>query len=310
MNAFGLPGSPNLDVQTFFGTAEAFGVQWQTWRKPVNKSMCNIFIVGPGGDGGNGVVGANSNAGGGAGGASGAQLIFNVPLALLPDVLYLSMTAGSTTGVDSKPAIIAFQQDTTANHCFAYVKSGGKGANGSGGSGGAQSSGASVSTAAEMPLGFPFLASNLAGRDGLAGGGAVSAGAYTIPVTGTRVTGGTGGGGLPAAAAAGTNGGSYTAITAPSLYPLQKGGTGSATAIVPADNGSNGYIVKQLGFFGYGGTGAASTHGTATGGGLVGGNGGNGGPGCGGGGGGGALTGSSQGLGGKGGPSMAIITCW
>lgn len=59
-----------------------------------------------------------------------------------------------------------------------------------------------------------------------------------------------------------------------------------------------------------GGTGGGSTHGSATGAGLVGARGGAGGRGCGGGGGGGALTGSSQGMFGLGGPGQVIIVSW
>jgi hypothetical protein len=62
--------------------------------------------------------------------------------------------------------------------------------------------------------------------------------------------------------------------------------------------------------FFYGGMGGGSTYATATGAGLVQSNGGNGAPGCGGGGTGGALTGSTAGIIGLGGPSFAIITCW
>ena len=60
----------------------------------------------------------------------------------------------------------------------------------------------------------------------------------------------------------------------------------------------------------YGGTGGASTHGTATGAGLVQSNGGVGAPGCGGGGQGSALTGSTAGIVGWGGLAYAILTCW
>jgi hypothetical protein len=95
---------------------------------------------------------------------------------------------------------------------------------------------------------------------GTAGGAAVAAIGITQPVTGAFVTGGTGGGGLPAAAAAGTNGG---AINAAGSFPALQGGQGSATATVPADFGKAGFRpLAGLAYF-YGGTGSASTHGTA-----------------------------------------------
>jgi hypothetical protein len=129
----------------------------------------------------------------------------------------------------------------------------------------------------------------------------------TLPVTGAFVTGGTGGGGLPAAAATGTSGGN---ITGAGAFPTVLGGVGNATATVPAPFGNPGFQpIQKLGYY-YGGTGGASTHGTATGAGLVQSNGGDAAPGCGGGGMGGALTGSTVGRVGFGGAAYAIITCW
>jgi hypothetical protein len=310
MNAFGLPGSPGYDVQVFTGEGTATTSGWQIWRKPQGRSACNIFLVGSGGNGGNGVVGANSTAGGGGGGASGSQVILNIPLSFLPNLLYLNLLGGSSNGTDAAPSSIAIQPDATLAHNIAFANNGGFGGNASAGTGGAAGVAGSIPTVAQMRLGWAFLSLALVGQNGIIGGAAVSGGPLTLPATGLRVTGGTGGGGLPAAAAAGTSGGSFAAITAPSLYPVHIGGAGSATATNPAENGSNGYEVTQIGRMFYGGTGGASTHGTATGGGLVGSRGGIGGYGCGGGGGGGALTTSSQGLGGIGGPALAIITCW
>ncbi len=310
MDSFGLPGSPLCDVQTFIGTNLTVGGGWQTWRKPLGKSMCNIFLVGSGGNGGNGVVGANSTAGGGAGGGSGGQTIMTIPFAFLPDVLYLNLLGGGPGASGTFPSrITVYPYAGTDNFTVTLANNGGNGGNASGGSGGSAGSNAgSVSIASQQYIGFSFLVSAIAGQVGTNGGAAVSGTGSTIPTTGIRVMGGTGGGGLPAAAATGTNGGSIGGLVSP--FPLQPGGQGSATATAPAANGNAGYIYTASGMLLLGGTGAASTHGTATGGGLVGGNGGDGGPGCGGGGGGGALTGSTQGLGGKGGPAMAIITCW
>ena len=113
------------------------------------------------------------------------------------------------------------------------------------------------------------------------------------------------GGGLPAGT--GTNGGN---ITGAGIFPTSLGGVGNATATVPAAFGNAGFQpVQKLGYF-YGGTGSASTHGAATGAGLVQGNGGDASLGCGGGGCGGALSTSTVGRVGVGGAAFCIITCW
>jgi hypothetical protein len=127
-------------------------------------------------------------------------------------------------------------------------------------------------------------------------------------VTGLRITGGAGGGGLPAAAASGTGGGG---VVGAGSFPTLAGGQGSATATVPGGDGPSGLeqYVRGL-LYSYGGCGGASSHGTATGAGLFGGKGGQGGFGSGGGGGGGCLTGGTAGTGGKGGDGLVIIISW
>ena len=298
----------NGDVQFFTGNASAVGVGWQTWVKPRGKSMLHIMLVGAGGNGGTGVVGANSTAGGGAGGQSGAITNIIVPLAFVPDVLFYSGAGRKPTATANFASIIAVTPVNTANNILVFANGGLHGGNASAGTGGTVGTAAAIATAANMPLGWPFITSVcFASQVGTAGGAAVTAANLTLPVTGAFVTGGTGGGGLPAAAATGTNGGS---ITGAGVFPTVLGGTGSATATVPAQAGNPGFQpIPKLGYL-YGGTGAASTHGTATGGGLVQGSGGDGSPGCGGGGMGGALTASTAGVVGMGGASFAIFTCW
>lgn len=311
MDPFGLPEGPHFDIQTFYGSGSTIGRGWQTWKKPRGKSMANIFLVGSGGNGGNGTVGAASLAGGGAGGSSGSQVsLVCIPLAFLPEVLFLNLLGGASVGSDLATSVIAIQPDTTSAHAVAFANNGTVGADASFGNGGSGAAGGSAPQANQMRLGWPWALSALAGNSGGSGSNTGNGTGLVIPTTGLRVMGGCGGAGLPAAATAGNNGGGYTAIASPSLFPVHNGGQGSATATAPADNGSHGYEVNQIGQFFLGGTGGASTHGSATGGGLVGSRGGDGAPGCGGGGAGGALTASSQGIGGKGGPAMAIITCW
>ena len=298
----------NADVQMFIGDCQAVNIFSQQWRKPRGKTMANIVLIGAGGNGGTGVIGANSVSAGGAGGQSGCTTIVTVPLIHLPDVLYLALAGRKPTATANFSSKIAISTKGTANDILVIASGGLHGGNASAGTGGTVGTAATIATASVMCLGWTFLQGTpLASQLGTAGGAAGGAASITLPITGAFVTGGTGGGGLPAAAAAGTSGG---AILTAGSFPSLTGGVGSATATVPADFGKAGLqrILNTL--YNYGGTGGASTHGTATGGGLVQSNGGDGAPGCGGGGMGGALTGSSAGRVGFGGPAFCIITCW
>lgn len=312
MSVFGLPGAPNSDIKVFTGNSITDGSGWVTWIKPQGKTMCSIFVLGAGGNGGTGVVGANSTAGAGGGGGSGGQTHVLIPLCLLPDKLFVSAGLSGAIGSNGAGSYVSIASDTTTQsaNIVVYANGGTRGSNASGGTGGNGGNGASQAGASGMAFGWAFVTQALAGQNGIAGGAAIAGAALTLPITGLRVTGGTGGGGLPAAAATGTNGGSFTVPSDPTIFPAQKGGTGSATATNPADNGSNGFQISSAGLYFYGGTGGASTHGTATGGGLVQSNGGNGSYGCGGGGAGGALTGSAAGVAGRGGNGLVIISCY
>lgn len=298
----------NGDVQIFTGDSASVGGSWKTWTKPRGKTMLHIMLVGAGGNGGTGVIGANSTAAGGAGGQSGAITNIIVPLAFVPDTLFLSLAGRKPTATANFASIIAVAPVNTANNILVFANGGLHGGNASAGTGGTVGTAAAIATAANMPLGWPFITSVcFASQVGAAGGAAVAAANLALPVTGAFVTGGTGGGGLPAAAATGTNGGN---ITGAGVFPTLSGGVGSATATLAADAGKGGFQpIPKLGYL-YGGTGAASTHGTATGAGLTQGSGGDGAPGCGGGGMGGALTGSAAGVVGMGGAAFAILTCW
>lgn len=307
-DSFGLPSSPQFDKFQFDGNSQSAGASWYEWSRPTGKSRISMLLIGAGGGGGTGVVGANSTAAGGGGGGSGGMTIIEMPLDLLPPRLYISVGQAKTgAGIAS---YVSTQPNTTANHVVGIANGGAVGGNASGATGGAAGGAAGIATAATMPLGWPFSKLALAGQAGIIGGAAVAGGALTLPTTGLRVTGGTGGGGLPAAAATGTNGGSITAIASPSYMQGLSGGVGSATATNPADPGRHGFAVPEAGFFYYGGTGGASTHGTATGGGLVQAAGGNGGIGSGGGGMGGALTGSTAAAQSLGGPGLVLFWCY
>lgn len=307
-DSFGLPVSPLFNTFRFDGNSQSAGASWYEWTRPMGKSMISMLLIGGGGGGGTGVVGANSTAAGGGGGGSGGQTILEMPLDLLPPRLYISVGQAKTgAGIAS---YVSTQPNTTANHVVAIANGGAVGGNASGATGGAAGGAGGIATAATMPIGWAWSILALAGQAGIIGGAAVAGAALTLPTTGLRVTGGTGGGGLPAAAATGTNGGSFTVPGTPSYFPAQSGGVGSATATNPADPGRHGFQVFEAGFYFYGGTGGASTHGTATGGGLVQAAGGNGGIGSGGGGMGGALTGSTAAAQSLGGPGLVLFWCY
>ncbi len=301
----------NSDVQVFIGNSQSAGVSWQVWEKPRGKSMVNIQLTGKGGNGGLGAVGANSTAAGGGGGGSGAQTSLTMPLALIPDQLFISLLGQSqTTTVTSYICVHAPVAATPWNNVLAVAQGGGNGGNASGATPGAAGTAGGAATAATMPLGWKYTNIVLGGQAGIIGGVAVNGGNLTLPVTGLTVTGGTGGGGLPAAGVNGTTGGAFTVS---GIFPAQNAPAATSNAIIPPGNGNNGYQPIEKLFYYYGGTGGGSTFGTATGEGLYASVGGNGGYGCGGGGNGGALTGTpanSAGKVGLGGPAYCVITCW
>ena len=296
---------PNADVQVFIGDATALVGGWKVWTKPRGKTMCQLVLVGTGGDGGAGAVGAASTAAGGGGGASGAQTVLRFPLWAVPDCLYLSLLAGGT----QQRSYVSIYPDSSlvAAHVLASASGGGTGGNASGATGGAAGAAAAVATAANMPTGWQWVVSALAGQAGVAGN-VSDATNLTVPTTGLIVTGGTGGGGVPPS---GTN--SQTlggTITNGGVFVVPNRPAASIVATDPTQNGEAGrqYLPDFLKF--YGGRGGFGMNDAATGAGLVQASGGDGAPGCGGGGSGGALSGSTPGVPGKGGPAFAIFTCW
>ena len=303
-----LPPPSKGETQIFRGGGR--NLKTEVWRKPKGHTMAQILAIGAGGGGGAGVIGANSVAAGGGGGGSGGQSRLTIPLILLPDVLFVQVDPGTAGG--GGVATLSTCVDLTIANCVLLVANGGGvGSAGSAGVGGAGGANASTATIATCPLAGLGIFQFLGGQAGGVGGAAITAADVTLPVIGLVVTGGVGGGGLPAAATAGTNGGGFVAPPAPNVFPSTLGGQGSATATNPAAAGIAGMdnVFPEL-WYSYGGTGGASTHGTATGGGLVQGAGGNGGAGSGGGGSGGALTGSSSAAPTVGGDAILIIVSW
>lgn len=300
-----VPNTGNAIVQTFIGTSLASGNDWQVWNKPRGKTMIDILLVGKGGNGGAGVIGGVSTAAGGGGGGSGTQTRVTMPLALLPDQLILSL-AGITNTNNVQSYIWFTGASGVANHVVAHAAAGGNGGNASGATAGAAGVAGVTTNAAAMPIGWMF-ATVIAGQSGIIGGTTGASTGLTIPQTGLLVTGGTGGAGLGASGSTGSTAGGITGIGA---LPTIAGSVGGSSATTPPQVGSSGFQPLAKTLLLYGGTGGGSTHGSATTTGLVQASGGNGAPGCGGGGSGGALTGSTAGTVGLGGPAFCIITCW
>ena len=298
------------DVQFFIGTAQAVGTDWQTWIKPRGKTMIDIYLAGKGGNGGTGVIGAAG--GGGGGGGSGAQTRLTMPLALIPDVLFLNLIGqGSATGVASVISVVPPISGTTivAQNTLAIAGGGGAGGNAATTTGGTAGSAGAAGNAATMLLGFGW-GSSIVGSLGTVGGSGLTTGTVglplTLPVTGLLLTGGTGGGACPTTVGAGTAGGLMTGL---GFVPTIAGGVGG-TGTTPPTHGNGGYQpMNKLGYR-LGGTGGGASGSNSSGAGLFPGSGAGGALGCGGGGSGGGFTGSTPGVVGLGGASFCIITCW
>lgn len=302
--------NPQNGVYFYVGNQLTADTDWVTWVKPRGKSMCSITICGKGGDGGTSTPAAATAIAGSGGGSSGTLTTINVPMSAIPDRLYLwlpglGFAAGSVAKVTVSPETI-----TGALNVLVAGKGGNNGGNATSATGG--SAGTSVTAAAvtDMPLGWQWANTPVAGMAGTAGGGSQTAGSnLTLATTNFQiVTGGTGGGGIDSATGtAGYAGGNITAAGA--LLALPGGAAGSATT-TPPGAGSNGIQPIPGMLYFYGGTGSGSQYNLATGAGLVQLPGGNGAPGCGGGGVGAGLSGVTAAAAGKGGPAFCMITCW
>lgn len=300
--------SPRFTRDEFIGTNTTAWQQWISWQKPVGKSMIQILLIWAGGWGGSWVVGANSTAAGGWWWWSGWQTRVLMPLALLPDTLYISL-AGAKTGSWVASYVSVFP-NTTANHTVAIANGWGAWGNASGATAGAAGAAGAIATAWTMPIWFNF-ATVLAWQAGIIGWVAVAGANLTLPVTGLLVTGWTGGGGLPAAAAVGTNWGAFTVPASPTIFMAQPAGIWGSAATTPPTNWSDWFwnFAMWLTYW-YWGTWGGSTHWSATTTGLVQASWGNGAIGCGGGWMGGALTGSSAWALSRGWPWFCQIICF
>lgn len=303
-----LATNPKVDIQQFPGNSVAVGVTWQVWNKPRGVNMVYIILLGSGGGGGTGAVGVTGAAAGGGGGGSAGQSTILIPAFLLPDQLFISTGIGAAAA--GFASYVSISQNTTQNHLVLHAAGGGLGGNASAGTAGTNGTAGAVSTIGTAPLGGLGVPFYLAGQVGTSGGNSIPGPSVTLPVTGLICTGGAGGAGIPAAPTAGNAGGGLSVPVAPSPFPPQIGGAGGAAVTTPPERGSNGWSGMNKLFYNYGGAGGGSTHGSASGAGLVQAAGGDGAYGCGAGGMGGALTGSTAAVQAKGGSGIAIIISW
>jgi len=300
------PGVSDIQVFTGFGS-NVSGLEWQTWRKPRGKTMCNILCIGSGGGGGGGFTGVSLGAGGGGGGGSSGVTRITLPLYFMPDTLYLQVVFGGAGGTGSGVAgtggtrsyvnIYPFIAPTNCYGISGAASPGGGAAGTNAGSAAAGIAG-TIAVIADMPLAglghFDMIAGQIGATGGIDTGANGSNG--TVPTTSVVTMGGSGGAGV-ITAGSDFAGGGISALG--SVFQLSNW-CPVATAAGGNPGSAGGQLWKPL--WSYPGLG---------GGGSVAGSGGAGGPGAygsgGGGGGGGNVAG---GAGGDGGSGLVIITCW
>jgi hypothetical protein len=307
LGAFHLPeiGRGKIEAFTFTGTSASRSAVWQ---KPRGYDFCSILCVGSGGGGGGGAGNsAGSAKGGGGGGASGGFVRALFPIWVLPDVLYIDVSAGGAGGNGGtggsgngggQPGASSVRLAPSASDTLALLASqsnspagAGGGTSSAGGTGGAAPAASSANNMRFINMAIAFAAiAGTAGTNGGAHTGAIGV-AHAIGNTHLFLPG-TGGAGCTTTEFAG---GAHTAI-ADSPY------IGSAGGIAGGGVGNPGFRIGSMLAY-YGGTGGGSSNSTT---------GGRGGdavvPGGGGGGGGGGVT--TGGRGGDGGPGLVVIHCW
>lgn len=313
MEPSGLPTSPHVEKIEFTGNTLTAGTSWQTWTKPAGKSMLSMMLFGGGGGGGMGAIGNPSTAAGGGGGGSGGLTIVEMPLAFLPNRLYISVGAAKTgAGIGS---YVSTQPNLTANHVVACAYGGAVGGSATDNTAGSAGGAAGAPSAANMPLGWAFRKAVLGGIGGGAGStGYSTGGIINMPSTGLRMTGGGGGGGVGADGNVGENGGYFEPAVVNTVYLYHPGGIGPELAEVAPGAGNHGYRVDTGtgNYFYLGGTGggSSSTNGLPDAGSMIQAPGGNGGIASGGGGSGGAITGSVATSASYGGAGLVVFVCY
>jgi len=284
---------PSQQQQTYTFYSVGAGI-WQTWNKPRNAKMIEIFCLGAGGGGAHTQFSGVGVAGGG-GGASGGIVRGLIPAFLLPDTIYILAGKGgagpatlNTNGGSGGISYVGIQPSTSEQTLICKssttVAGGATTPNAAG-------TAPTVSVVGLSAFGNLGLFTAIAGIIGSIGGSSgANAGSSQGALASSLVTGGAGGGGKSTTAFA--VGGNINAASAV-LTTQVKGGVNAA------ENGADGYGTLQP-FCGTGGAGGA---GIVTG---QGGRGGNGFYGCGGGGVGAGSTGTSKA--GDGGDGLVIIT--
>jgi hypothetical protein len=288
---------PSNTQSTFTFYSAGVGV-WQTWSKPRNAKMLQIFCLGAGASGANNNYQVNGTAGfGGTGGGSGAISRLLIPAFLLPDTLYIqpglggprttTPTAGGQNGIAGTATYVSLQPNTGTTNVILQANGGtGGGIAGGGGAGGTAITLASLAFS-NLGMGTTSVGVTAGGGGNGGDGGSLTALATTI------VTGGGGGGGKAATITSG------------------KGGSIIASPYILTSTVLGGQSVGQSGAAGYGtftpfcGTGGGGGSGNVSG---LGAPGGDGWYGCGGGGGGCGNGSNSTTYGGRGGDGLVIIT--
>lgn len=270
---------------TFYATGN-----WQTWNKPRNAKIIQIFCLGGGGGGGQNTL---SNPTGAGGGGSGGIVRGVIPAFLLPDIIYLfvgkggagssvSATPGSSGGV----SYVSLQPSTSEQTLICKSSTTGGGGGGTNSTG----AGATISVPALSAFGNLGLFTAVAGVASAGPSVNGTPGNSLTALASNIVTGGASGAGRNASIT-GVSGGSIAQSSVILTSRVNGGQLGSL-------DGESGYGVFQP-FCGTGGAGGASvTTGT-------GGKGGNGWYGCGGGAAGGGTIATKAGDGGDG---LVIIT--
>jgi len=263
---------------------------WQTWSKPRNAKMIEIFCIGGGGGGGQG--GQNGSTGGGGGGSAGIVRGI-IPAFLLPDTIYIQVAKGGAgtllagTGDAGGISYISLRPSTSEQTLICKSSTAGAGGGTSTGGGAA----ATVSSLTLSTFGNLGLFTAIAGVGGGAGTAGGAAGSNVTALASNLTTGGAGAAGK-GATVFGTGG---NILPAPVILTSTVNGGQTEGA-----DGQHGYGTLQP-FCGTGGAGGASNlAGT-------GGKGGNGFYGCGGGAAGGGTT-PTLSRSGDGGDGLVIIT--
>lgn len=278
--------SQQQQTYTFYATGN-----WQTWNKPRNAKLIEIFCLGGGGGGGQNAL---SNPTGACGGGSSGAVRGIIPAFLLPDTLYILVAKGGTgattataNGSAGGISYVGLQPSTSEQTliCKSSTTNGGGGGGSNFAAAGAPIAVVSLSAFGNLGL-FTAVAGVASPGPSVSG----TPGNNTTALASIITTGGGGGAGRNASVT-GVTGGSI--LPAPAILTAQVNG-GVASSI----NGVSGYGRFQP-FCGTGGGGGASvTTGT-------GGIGGNGWYGCGGGAAGGGTIATR---GGDGGDGLVIIT--